>query len=108
MPGGLALHEGDPLALYRVGDEDGGPPLGGRGDAEGVPQGGQAVAVYVQHLPAKGGKLGPEGFHVHDVLGGAVQLDAVVIHHGADVVQGELGGGHGGLPDLALLHLPIP
>ena len=40
---------------------------------------------------------------VYKRQGGAVQLDPVVVHNGADGVQGEVGRRHGGLPHLALL-----
>lgn len=61
VPGGLALHEGDPLALHGAGQQHGGTPPGGGGLPEGLGQGIQAVAVHGEHLPAKGPELVRQG-----------------------------------------------
>ena len=66
------------------------------------------MAVHPDGVPAEGGELVIQGIGGHDVGGAAVDLEAVDVDDGAQVVQLVLGGGHEGLPNLALLNLAVP
>ena len=44
---------------------------------------------------------------LHDLGGAAVNLQLVAVHDGAEVVELVVRGGHGGLPDRALILLAI-
>ena len=101
------LHEGHALALDGVGDDHGRLALGALGLLQGGVHLAHVVAVDLDDVPAEGAPFGghvPQGF---DVVDGAVELDAVGVDDGADLVQTVGGRGHGRLPDLALLDLPV-
>ena len=65
------------------------------------------MAVDGDDVEAEGGELLVQGLQRHDVLGGAVDLEAVHVHDDAQVIQLVLGGGHKGLPALALVQLAV-
>ena len=65
------------------------------------------VAVDLYHLPAESAPLVSQGLHRHDVIDPAVDLDAVAVHDGHQVLQVVVAGCHGGLPDHALLDLTV-
>ena len=65
------------------------------------------VAVDLHHVPAEGAPLVGQGLHGHDLVDPAVDLDAVAVHDGHQVLQVVVVGGHGGLPDHALLDLAV-
>ena len=63
------------------------------------------VAWY--HIPPKSLPFCPDVSHGHDFLQGAVQLYSVVVQNADEMVSPEFGGGHGSLPDTALLNLTV-
>ena len=65
------------------------------------------MAVHTDDVPVEGLKLLIQRLRGHHVRRGAVDLQAVDVHHGAQVVQAVLGRRHGGLPHLALLDLAV-
>ena len=72
-----------------------------------LPHGDEVVAVALLHGPAEGEELVPERLEGHDVLRGPLHLPPVPVHKEHKIVQGEVGGGHGGLPENSLLELPV-
>ena len=107
VPLGVVFHVAHTLALHRLHQNDGGLSIAGVGLLEGVAKLVEVMAVRLQYVPAKGGELAVQGLGGHDVGGTAVDLQAVHVLHGAQVVQLELGRRHGGLPDLALVQLAV-
>ena len=108
MPAGAALHKGYPLALDGAGQDDAGlAPDGCRLGVGGL-YGGVVMAVAGDDVPAEGRPFLIQGLGGHHIGGGAVNLQAIDVHDGAQVVQLELGRRHGRLPHLALLHLTVP
>ena len=66
------------------------------------------MAVDLDDREAEGLQLFRDGVGAHDLVDGAVDLKAVVVHDGAEIVQLVVGGEHQGLPDLTLLDLAVP
>ena len=107
MPGGLALHEGHALALDRVGEDHGRHALAGHGRIERGIQRREIVPVAAQHVPAEGLPFAGQVTQRHDLIGRAVKLDLVPVHDGGEVIQAELHGRSGRLPDGALIELAV-
>ena len=108
MPADLVLHEGDTLALHRLGDDAGRAPLGrprlGEGSAELV----EVIAVGdLDDMEPERAELVGDGHRGVDLLDGPVDLQAVVVDDDAEVVEVMVAGEHGRLPDLPLLDLAI-
>ena len=104
---GIVLHEGDSLAFDGVGDEAGGLAFGGRGFLEGFADSDGIVTVELNGVPAEGAPFIGDGRDIHNVLDEAIELNAVVIDDGDDVIELVERAGHGGFPDLAFLNLAI-
>ena len=68
---------------------------------------GDVMAVELEHVPAEGSPLVGQRLQFHDVLHETVELDAVVVHDGADVIDLVEGAEHGGFPDLAFLDFAV-
>ena len=107
VPAGLVLHHGRSLALGGIGHDQGGLALHGFCAIKCRVHGVDVVAVDADDIPSEGRKARLHGILVHDLLGGAGDLQAVAVHHGAQVVQLVLGGAHGALPDGALGQLAV-
>ena len=108
MEPGHILHEADALTLHRVGHYDRGPALVLLGLPEGLEELGVAVSVYLQYVPVECLPLVRQGVQADHVLGAPVYLQPVPIHDGCEVVQLQVGGQHGCLPDQALITLAVP
>ena len=65
------------------------------------------VAVDLDRVPAEGLELGPDVAGVHDLLGGPVGLQVVVVDDRGQVGEPKVGGGHRALPALALLTVAV-
>ena len=65
------------------------------------------MAIGLDDVPAEGFELLVQRLGGHHVGGVTVDLQAVDVHKGAQVVQLVLGGGHGGLPYLAFGQLAV-
>src|SRR5688572_29032766 len=65
------------------------------------------VAVDLDDVPAEAAPALGRLTEGHDLFGGSVDLQAVAVEDGAEVVELVMGGGHRGLPDLALLRLAV-
>jgi len=107
VPAGVVLHVAHALALDRLGEDHGGLALDGLGFLVGGLDLLEVMAVDLDDVPAEGLELLVEGLGRHDVLGRAVDLQPVHIDAGAEIVEMILGGGHHGLPDLALGQLAV-
>ena len=102
MPAGVVLHEAHALALDGLGQNHSGLALGGGSFLEGLDDLVIVVAVDLDDVPAEGLALLVQRLGGHDVGGAAVDLQAVHVDDGAQVVQLILGSGHESLPNLAL------
>ena len=65
------------------------------------------MAVNGDHIPFESPEFLIDGIRRHNLLNGSVDLKIVVIHKYSQVVQSVVAGGHGRLPDLSLLDLPV-
>jgi hypothetical protein len=65
------------------------------------------VALDLDRVPAEGLELGAHVAGVHDLLGGAVGLEVVVVDDRSQVREVEVGRGGRGLPGLALLAITV-
>ena len=84
-----------------------GLPIDGAGLRECVDNLAHVVAVDAQHLPAEARVLVGERLHLHHVFHPAVDLQAVAVDDGDDVVELEVAGLHRRFPHLALLLLAV-
>src|SRR5690242_2081317 len=75
--------------------------------AEGAQDVLHVVAVALDHVPAEGAPLVGERADPADVLDVAVDLLAVVVDDGAQLVELAVAGEHRRLPDLSLLLLTV-
>ena len=107
VPAGLILHEADALALDGVGKNDGWLADGGFGLLENVDQLAHVVTAGAQDVPAEAGVLFGERLNLHHILDQAVDLQAVAVDDGDDVVETEVAGLHRRLPHLAFLLFAI-
>ncbi len=107
MPSRVVLHVGHALALDRASQDHGGLVLTGGCLLQRGGDGGIVVAVHVEDVPVEGLKLFVQRLGGHDVGSAAVDLEAVYIHDGAQVIQMVFGRGHGRFPHLALLDLAV-
>ena len=107
MPGGLTLHEGHALALDRVGEDHSRYALAGHSRIERGIERREIVPVAAQHVPAEGFPLAGQVTQRHDFVGRAVELDFVPVHNGGEVIEPELHGRGGRLPDGALIELAV-
>ena len=65
------------------------------------------MSVNLQHVPAEHREFLRDGHHVHDVLVAPVDLQTVVVHEGAEVIQLVVACRHGGFPDHAFLEFAV-
>src|SRR5688572_30491616 len=112
VPLGTVLHEGDALALDRVGDDEGGPALRGFRLVERLADLIQRVAVDLDDGPPEALPLGHHRLEVEDLRDEIVELDLVVVEDDGEVVERmarlpELRRRHRGLPHLPLLDLAV-
>jgi len=99
-------HEVHTMAHGRLHDDyDGFTAAGaGSGLAKGSAYGVEVVAVFEVHdVPSKGGKLGAEVAHREYFVGAAINLLAVGVHCGDEVVDFFGASVHSGFPNLAFL-----
>ena len=69
--------------------------------------GGEIVPVRLNHVPSEGLPAGPEVVEASYVLNAPVNLLVIVVGHRYQVVGLVMGSYHCGLPNLALLALPV-
>ena len=105
---GLIFEDGDPFAFDGVGDDDAGLSGHAAAGLKGLQELGDIVAVHLQGVPAEGLPFRGQGLEAHDFSGAAVDLQAVAVHDGREVVQAVVGRAHGRFPDLPLLALAVP
>ena len=72
-----------------------------------VHEGLQVVPVDGAHVPAEGRELGAQVARIAHLARAAVDLQAVAVHDGGQVVQTAMGSEHGRLPHLAFLALAV-
>ena len=96
-----------PRVFLIMGNDDGRLALYQSGLGESVSKSGEVVTINLNRVPAKGLPLAVEGFQIHDVTGPAVYLLVIAVYNRNQVVQLEVGGGHGGLPYLPLIALAV-
>ena len=65
------------------------------------------MPVAAQHVPAEGLPLAGQVAQRHDLIGRAVELDLVPVHDGSEIIEPELHGRGGRLPDGALIELAV-
>ena len=100
------LHRGDSLALLGLSDDRGG--LSERAAAlQRLDDLLHVMAVDLDRVPAEGLELGPHVADVHDLLGGAVGLQVVVVDDRGQVGDAEVNRGGRRLPGLALLAVAV-
>ena len=107
MPLPAVLHEADPFALDGLTDDHGGAVVMLLRGLQRLEDGGEAVAVDFQGVPVEGAPLVQHRLQAHDLVDDAAQLDVVVVHEHAEVVELESGRGHGRLPYLPGLALAV-
>jgi len=107
VPAGLTFHKADALPLDGVGEDHDGSACCRACLLQSVDNLAHVVAVDAQHVPAKCRVLGGERFYLHHVFDQAVDLQAVAINHGDDVVEMKVAGLHRRFPHLALLLLAV-
>ena len=107
MPGVLALHERDALALDGVGDDDARAGALGLGKRNGGIKRRDVVAVALDDVPAERLPFLRQRVGRHDVVDGAVELDVVAVDDGNEIVELKLRRAHGRLPDGALVELAV-
>ena len=107
VPAGLILHERNALALHGVGDDHGGIAVMRGGGFERAEDFVEIVAVDFDHVPAERGVFRGERLDVHDVFDPAVDLQAIAVHDGAEIVELVVRCGHHGFPDAAFLMFAI-
>ncbi len=91
---------------YRFGDDGFGAPR--NFFPEHSLQPGDIVAVDMENLKTEGGKLRADIANVHNVSIGAVDLQAIVVDDGGEIVQPIMGSGHGGIPNETFIEFPSP
>ncbi len=100
------LHRRDPFALGRLGDDR--RRLAQRAAAlERLDHLLHVVAVDLDRVPPEGLELRAHVADVHDLLGGPVGLQVVVVDDRRDVGDAEVDRGRRGLPRLALLAVAV-
>ena len=72
-----------------------------------VHEGLQVVPVDGAHVPAEGRELGAQVARIAHLARAAVDLQAVAVHDGGQVVQTAMGSEHGRLPHLTFLALAV-
>ena len=107
VPGGLILHNRGTAALDGVGDDQRRLSLADLRRVVGRHKGPGIAAVHIDHIPAEAFKPRPDVVLVHDLLRGTGDLEPVPVYGGAEIVQPELTGRHGRLPDRALGQLAV-
>ena len=101
-------HERDAVALDGVEDDAGGAAADVARPAQRRLDGVEVVAVDAAgDGPAEGLVLLVEGLGAHRGAGEVVVLDAVAVDERDQAVDAVVGGGHGGLPDLAFFLLAV-
>ena len=107
MIGVFALHEGYALPLDGVGDDHAGRTPMRLRIAHGVIEGAHVMTVAALRIPAEALPFFLKISQGHHLVAGAVELYAVAVHDGNQVVCAEFGGGHGRFPHGALIELAI-
>ena len=107
MPSGIVFHEGNALALDRLGQDHSGLALHGLGLCECSLNGFEIMAVDLDDVGTKGGELLIQRLGGHNIAGAAVDLQAVDVHDGAEVIELILGSGHEGFPNLTFGHFAV-
>ena len=107
VPAVNALHKGNALALQGVQQDHGRLALAGSCLFQRLHQRVIVMAVDLDDIPVEGFKFLVQRLGRHDIAGRAVDLQAVDIDHGAQIVQSVLGRGHCRLPDLTLRDLAV-
>ena len=95
------------FALDRVGDDRGRLAFGRGGFSKRRLQRRDAVAVHLDGVPVEGAPFFRQRIERHDVVHEAVQLDAIVIDDGHQVVDVLVAAEHGRFPDLPFLDLAV-
>ena len=67
----------------------------------------EVVAVNLGSVPAKGLPFFSERLQLHNVIGPAVYLQLISVDDGDKVVELEVGGSHGGFPDLTFITFTV-
>src|SRR5450756_1379733 len=107
MPADNVLHERDALALDGMRNDGGGLSLDCFRLVQRVHTLLHVVAVDADNVPVERAQFGGNVVDAHDVGTFAVDLQAVVVDDGTQVVQLEVCTRHQCLPDLALLNLSV-
>src|SRR5450759_576706 len=107
MPADNVLHERDALAFDRMCNDGGGLSLDCFGLVQRVYALLHIVAVDADDVPVERAQFGGNIVDAHDLGTLAVDLQAVVVNDGTQVVQLEVRTCHQCLPDLALLDLSV-
>src|SRR5450759_1333058 len=107
MPADNVLHIGDALAFDGMRNDGGGLSLDRFRLIQRVHTLLHIVAVDADDVPVERAQLGCDGIDAHDLGTLAVDLEAVVVDDGTQVVQLELRPRHQCFPDLALLDLSV-
>src|SRR4030042_4540196 len=100
----FVFKEGNPFSFYGGADDDGRFSFNLFSFVECIEEGFNGVSASLENMPAKGTPFVDNRFNIHYFLHRPVNLQAVVIKKGAEVVNLIMRGGHGGFPDLARLH----
>ena len=103
---GTAESDADLWVAWGAGDESG-RAIGAHGLLQCFVQRLAIVSVALERSPTKCAELVHEVPQRHDLVGGPVELNAVVVDDDDQVLQAQLGGEHGSLPVLALVELAI-
>ena len=101
-----ALHRGDAAPLLRLSD-DRRRPVQGAAALERLDDRAHVVAVDLDRVPAEGLELGADVAGVHDLLGGAVGLEVVVVDDRGEVGDAEVRRRRRRLPGLPLLDVAV-
>jgi hypothetical protein len=103
MPAGLVLHKAHAFALDGVGQNHDRLAAGGAGLRECRNELLHVVPVRVHNLPSKTCVFVGERLYLHHVFDPSIDLQAIAVDDGDDVVEVVVAGLHSGFPDLALL-----
>src|ERR671931_2934809 len=99
MPQEFILHETDPFAFYRVGNNAGRPSRSKRNACEYTQNLLEVMSVDLLHAPAERLPFGCQWLKLQHLLYGSQTLNLVVVHDGNQIVQGMMSGKQRRLPD---------